>query len=59
VIFRRSFIGSSSEPATISTAYPGVIPASLMGHCAAGRAAGTGGGAAGRRASTTPARGAG
>jgi len=32
VIFRRSFIGSSAEPTSLSAACAGVIPASLMGH---------------------------
>ncbi len=32
VIFRRSFIGSSSEPTRLSATCAGVIPASLMAH---------------------------
>jgi hypothetical protein len=34
VIFRRSFIGSSSEPMRLAVAYRGVIPVSLMAHAA-------------------------
>ncbi len=34
VIFRRSFIGSSSEPMSLPAGPPGVIPVSLMAHAA-------------------------